>query len=539
MFVLHDIFQGGLFSGGEPAPPDFAGGGSAPLFPVVPQKILDEPGEPPFTAGEPSGDAELDALMADFVRAFLAAPDALPRQASLRFGDAETYRRFLAAARKRGVDIRGTLDALRAVSIGFTDGAGLRAALEGFADAAERLEPNYAVAIPNIPTPTEVRTSAGEPVGFGAGLLAALGISADNAAFGDGVTLAVLDSGIADHPAFANADLSTIALSGASSASGDDIGHGTAVTSIIAGEISQAPGVAPKSTILSYRITNDSGLSDSFLLAEGIIAATDAGAQLINISLGSESDSSLVADAVSYAARNGTVIVAASGNETKADATYPARYSGVVSVGGNDAGGFQLSFSNSSPTLDLSAPGYQVNAAYPGERIISFTGTSASAPVVTGALAAVMSERQVSAVDALALLRLTADEAGAPGFDSAYGTGILNVGRALASGRTSVADIAAVAPYYDSASNQILFSVENRGTTPMVNIPLQISAGGKTASTYFPNIPPNSESFYAYQLSPGAFAAGQPLSVEARVSSGTQSDAFPGNNTSRAQVLGP
>ncbi|CAN5424619.1 hypothetical protein BH23VER1_BH23VER1_33330 [soil metagenome] len=539
LLVIQSAFQWDLFGRGDRFRNEGDRTPGAPPYPIVPQTRPDD-GTLSGHGGLDSGGDAISALINSFVRAFLAAPDAVPRQATLRFKSDAAYQRFLAEARARGIDIRGFLDGLRAVSIGFASPDALRDALAGFGDDVERLAPNYQVSVPHIPTPTEARTEAGDPVGFGADLLGALGIEGDNSAYGKGITVAVLDSGIAEHPAFANTNLTSLVLSGAGAAAGDDdLGHGTAVTSIIAGEIAEARGVAPRSDLLSYRITNADGLSDSFLLAEGIMAATDAGAQIINISLGSESDSSIVADAVTYAAKKGVLIVAPSGNETGADATFPARYSGVVSVGGNDAGGYQLSFSNSSPTLDLSAPGYQVNAAYPGDRIVAFTGTSASAPAVTGAIAAVMSERNLSGTDALALLRLTADEAGAPGIDPAHGYGIINVGRALESGRATVTDAAAVRPFYDPASNQIHFSVENRGTTPLVNVPLNISVDGRNVSTYFANIPPNVASFYSFQLTPNAFSSGAPLAVESRVTSGAQTDARPANNTARAQIPAP
>ena len=72
--------------------------------------------------------------------------------------------------------------------------------------------------------------------------------------------------------------------------------------------------MAPGASIISIRIANDLGQSDSFMLAKGIVAAVDAGARLINISLGSPGDSGLVRNAIEYARSAGAMIVAAAGN---------------------------------------------------------------------------------------------------------------------------------------------------------------------------------------------------------------------------------
>ena len=64
---------------------------------------------------------------------------------------------------------------------------------------------------------------------------------------------------------------------------------------------------------------------DSFTVARGIVEAVDRGAQVINMSLGGESSSSVLEQAVRYAQSNGVTVVAAVGNEGREGVTYPAR----------------------------------------------------------------------------------------------------------------------------------------------------------------------------------------------------------------------
>ena len=135
-------------------------------------------------------------------------------------------------------------------------------------------------------------------------------------------------------------------------------------------------------------------------MATGILAAVDERVDLLNISMGQSADNPLLADAVTIAQQAGVVIVASTGNDGVSDAGYPADYPGVISVGAVDAKGIHMHFSNFSKKLSITAPGYSVNAAWPGGQYVAISGTSASTPIVTGAIAAAMSDgsgRRISA----------------------------------------------------------------------------------------------------------------------------------------------
>ncbi len=421
--------------------------------PAQPAASWTTPGDLPVLS-ENSGDRRLRHVIGR-----LLVPGAIAYEVILRFNSEEDLHKFLENHGR--LKILASNDRLKSARIGFEAAADLL-------DIPENAEsaPNYLVQLPEPPN-TDAGIQDGA-VPFGNSSLSWLGIDGDISQWGAGVKIAVVDTGVELHPTFSENQVSNgVDLLDAPA---DVNGHGTAVASVAAGNHPNAPGVAPAAEVLSFRVADSDGNSDSFTLAEGILAAADAGSDVINISLGSTGDSSVVSDAVAYAIEKGSVVVAAAGNNGSEGLTYPAAYGGVISVGSVDALGQHLDFSNTSEELSLSAPGYSVAAAWPGDQVIDFTGTSASAPFVSGAIAAIQSwDSSLSGQESYELLLKHSNEAGAPGYDSIYGEGILDVGRVAQAGEAGIYDAAVASHYYagDVAGNgrEILqVIVENRGT---------------------------------------------------------------------------
>lgn len=398
---------------------------------------------------------------------------ALPGQRTLVFKDRQALEDFLKRAGDQ-VRLLGRLDALNALRIGFFNPEDLAALLTG----DEQLSLIFPV---DLLPPSEGGIQPGA-VALGAGLLEWLGISGDNSAWGNGVRIAVLDTGVASHPAFSSAIswLNLVVLPGDPTAQN---GHGTAVASVIIGRDPLTPGVAPGAEIISVRIANDLGQSDSFLLAQGIVAAVDAGARLINISMGSFGDSALVRNAIDYARSSGALIIAASGNNGVERVTYPAANPGVIAVGAVDAAGSHLDFSNTGSQVAISAPGYGVNAAWTGDQAARVSGTSFSTPIITGAIAALMNRpgaTPLSAEQASSLLFAHLNDGGAAGADPALGAGMPDLGRVLNAGTPGIHDAAVasqrmIPPSPNYPKGQIEVLVQNRGTERLINTTLQIS----------------------------------------------------------------
>ncbi len=269
--------------------------------------------------------------------------------------------------------------------VGYKDLESLRDVLGTSTALYESVDANYEVKVPDFLQEENRPGGVGSASFGGTGFLEAIGANGDRATWGAGVTVAVVDSGVDSHPTFAENQVTHYDLVN----DGQPFdGHGTAMASLIGGQDPQAPGVAPGAHILDVRVADSTGSSDSFTLAAGIIQAADAGAQIINISLGSYGDSEAVRDAVSYAQSRGAAVVASAGNdETVNRLAFPAAISSVISVGGVDAKLQQAYYSNSGTGLDISAPGVGIQSAYTGNRLVLGDGTSQAAAITSGVLA--------------------------------------------------------------------------------------------------------------------------------------------------------
>ena len=446
-----------------------------------PRAVMTDESAPRFRRGERSPAFRSDSEAND--------AGALPGQRVLVFKDRAALEDFL---KRAGAQIRimGRLDALNALRVGFFNYDDL-AALLGAEDLASLIFPV------DLPAPGDAAVQAGA-VALGDRLLDWLGIVGDNSAWGAGVRIAVLDTGVASHPAFSQALswLNLVDLPGDFSALN---GHGTAVASIIIGNDPLTPGVAPGSEIFSIRIANDLGQSDSFLLAKGIMAAVDAGAQLINISMGSFGDSELVRSAIAYARASGALIIAASGNNGLERVTYPAANDGVIAVGSVDALGNHLQFSNTGSQVSISAPGFGVNAAWPGDQAASVSGTSFSTPIVAGAIAALMSQPgadRLSPQQAWTLLSGYLNDGGEAGSDPALGAGMPDIGRVLNRAIPGIYDAAVasqriIPPSAGYPNGQVEILIQNRGTERLINTGVQISTPFGTVNSNITTLDPN------------------------------------------------
>lgn len=437
--------------------------------------------ESPAPAAEPTPtftDDEVIALYAEVERA-LARKDARPHETVLTFKDAAALARFLERAAKNGLTVLGRLDALHAVRVHFDDARALQSELAqnaaDYADAAGNLVFN----IPQVPTKED--RAAVTQIPFRNDTLPFIGATGDRTQWGHGVTIAVLDTGVAADSTFGSGRLSALDVGfGLAPGKGTDDGHGTSVASLAAGFAPDAAGVAPAANILSIRVTDANGTSDIFTIAQGIVAAVDAGAKVVNISLGGYATSALLTSAIGYAQQQGAVIVAAAGNDQAAQLAWPAADPRVISVGAVDKAEQQVIFSNSGPQLQLTAPGYGVQTAWLNGQRVYVDGTSASAPLVAGAIAAVMSQNLgMTAAEAAQLLTRNASDGGPPGADPSYGNGILNVGWAMNANNPNYVDTAVASHYFDAANNQMDFVVQNRSGRSVSGLSLAVT----TAST--------------------------------------------------------
>ena len=470
----------------------------------------------------------------------LEQKDARAHEAVLTFKSEEAYRKFLARAAQASLRLRGQIDALRIVRVGYDSlDPLLNEVLDNPADF-QSVDANYLVHLPATPAAEDRPKVSQVPLGNNS--LPFLGVTGDHSEWGRGVTVAVLDTGVAADATLGGGRVQYLDVGlGIAPGAGSEDGHGTAVAGLVGGAAPDAPGVASASTILSIRVTGADGTSDSFTLAQGILAAVDAGARIVNISMGSYSDTGALDGAISYATAKGVVIVASAGNDGAAQLTWPAADPRVVSVGAVDALEQQVYFSNAGAQLKITAPGYGVDAAWLNGQRVSFDGTSASAPLVSGAIAAVMSASPgLSAAEAWSVLQQYASDGGAPGPDPDYGGGILNLGWAMNRNDPTRIDTAIAGEYFDAASGTMNIVVQNRSGQAVSGLQLSVTVSGVATSRAVPAL--NSGGTYLVQIPVSAdqLAATGGITFRSKLSNPDGLfDQLPANNAKSGVIIPP
>ncbi|MFJ8930905.1 MULTISPECIES: type VII secretion-associated serine protease mycosin [unclassified Streptomyces] len=275
---------------------------------------------------------------------------------------------------------------------------------------------------------------------------------------GKGVTVAVLDTGVDDeHPDLKGSVLSGKDLVGFGAGRGDRpwARHGTAMAGIIAGhghgkdDGDGVMGVAPEAKILPVRVILEDGdpsrakarESRGNALSEGIRWAADHGADVINLSLGDDSNTAHPEAsedaAVQYALKKGVSVVASAGNggEQGDHASYPAAYPGVITATAVDSTGARASFSTRRWYASVAAPGRGIVTADPDRKYYSAWGTSAASAFVSGAVALVRGAHPgLSPAQIKKLMEDTADDPPSGGRDDSRGFGLVDPAAAITAG---------------------------------------------------------------------------------------------------------
>jgi serine protease len=305
---------------------------------------------------------------------------------------------------------------------------------------------------------------------------------ADGRPGGRGVTVAILDTGVAYRnwkqfdrsPDFTNTkfvapydfvDHNAYPL--------DREGHGTFVAGVVAESTNNRldlTGLAYGASIMPVRVLDAQGEGDETTIARGIRYAASHGAQIINLSLEflptqvrSGKDIPEIVSAIGFARRKGAIVVGAAGNDEDSQIAYPARVQGVVSVGATTRDRCLAAYSNGGSGLDIVAPGGGDDAivredpnCHPARNLPSiyqltlsdpphwgqfgypnyYIGTSMASPEVAATAAMVIASRVIGSnptPDAvLARLEETATPLGGSAPNSIYGYGLLNAGAATA-----------------------------------------------------------------------------------------------------------
>jgi len=218
-----------------------------------------------------------------------------------------------------------------------------------------------------------------------------------------GVVVAVLDTGVD----FSQPDLQGALVPGYDFVNhdadpSDDHGHGTGTAGIVAARADNGlggSGLCPQCSVMPVKVASASGMATELDVASGITWAADHGARVINLSLGGTFGAT-VADAVRYATANGTLVVAAAGNNGNSNPFYPAASPGALSVAATQPDDVLYPWSNFGPWVAVAAPGCNLTTARGGQ-YGEACGTSAATPVVAGIAALAISYAPGASVEAI------------------------------------------------------------------------------------------------------------------------------------------
>jgi len=219
-------------------------------------------------------------------------------------------------------------------------------------------------------------------------------IRADQASTrGAGIKVCVVDSGIElTHPDLQANIIGNFNTINSAKSGNDDFGHGTHVAGIIAAVDNNLGyiGMAPEAKLIAGKALNNRGTGTTSDLAEAIDECRVRGAQVINMSWGGPTNSSIMESAIIRASDASIILVAATGNDG-GPVSYPAAYSQVVAVTATDSNDQLGTFSNTGPEVGNSAPGVVIPSDWIGGWFKALSGTSMAAPHVSGVAALMLS----------------------------------------------------------------------------------------------------------------------------------------------------
>jgi len=269
---------------------------------------------------------------------------------------------------------------------------------------------------------------------------------------GFNVNVAVLDTGVNfDHPDLSGVkgtcfDFTSPVKAVKEGSCGDKNGHGTHVAGIV-GANSGADGlgvygVAPLVSVSAYKVCGNNGFCFADDIASALRHAADNGINVVNMSLGSDADSSLISSAVDYAFSKGVLMVSASGNDGPFENSidFPAAYKEVVAVGAINSlieitewssRGNNLKtepFVVEDGDIEFALPGENIESTWKDNGYAILSGTSMASPFLSGLAAKYW---QFDAEDPAAatreFLHLLASDIDGVGDDNASGFGLVRV----------------------------------------------------------------------------------------------------------------
>jgi hypothetical protein len=291
-------------------------------------------------------------------------------------------------AGKLGAKVVGRMDGANSYRLQFEDGESAQRARDQLAqsDDVASVDSNFTIERP--PQLEPLAMSSAPPLALHPG-----------AASGSGQTIVgLIDTMVqAGAPNIGDFLLQPMSLYGESSPASDQPTHGTSMAETILRSLSQlskdSDGTPVR--ILPVDIYGPNDSTTTFDVARGIAAAINAGATVINLSLGTEGSSPYLQRLIEDASKQGVLFIGAAGNQPLTTPVYPAAYPEVLAVTAGDRRGRIAPYANRGDFVDVVAPG--ANVIYFGDRAYLGTGTSFSAAYVSGMAAGLVSSGKTPA----------------------------------------------------------------------------------------------------------------------------------------------
>lgn len=220
---------------------------------------------------------------------------------------------------------------------------------------------------------------------------------------GEGITIAFLDSGLHKDlvEQFGSRIVSPFNVIEQNSNINDLSGHGTKMICVSACSYDQQRiyGLAYKANIMPVVVVDASGRTSGEYLSQGIIYAFDHGADIINISLGSRLENTLVKEAIAYAYENNVIVVAAGGDYQEDRVLFPARYETVIAVQAQSKLGVRYKHASWGDSIDLLVPGefietLGINHETLSLEIVYESGSSISTAFITSVVALMIQQQE-------------------------------------------------------------------------------------------------------------------------------------------------
>jgi len=247
---------------------------------------------------------------------------------------------------------------------------------------------------------------------------------------GKGVKIAVIDSGVINHPELniaggvSTVDYTTSWI--------DDNGHGSHVAGIIGAKQGYASvngsdvvGVAPNVELYAVKAMDKNGDGTLQDILEAIDWAIQNDMDIINLSLGTTEHSPLLEEMVNRAYNEGIIVVGASGNDGYGTpVNYPAKYDSVIAVSSINRGMNVSIYSSTGKEIEFSAPGEDIVSTYLNNQYAMMSGTSQATPHVSGMFALLKEVYPTKSNKELRkIMQGFVEDLGATGRDSDFGYG--------------------------------------------------------------------------------------------------------------------